>query len=204
VVRDRLRWWTLTSAAAAPVVLVGGWSVAAACQPAGYDPIRDTISSLAATGAPDRWVMTTALAAVGACYLVTAIGFRPARRLGRLVLALGGLGTLSVAAFPQSDTGNSGAHTAAAAVAFTALAAWPVFAARRVSGPVLLRVPASLVATVVMVGLVLWFVSELHGSHRGLAERAAAGAESLWPLAVVIAARLWVGPLAHPVPPAVP
>jgi hypothetical membrane protein len=189
---NQIRWWALGSSAAAPLVLVGGWTIAAARQPAGYNPIRDTISSLAAPGAPDRWVMTTALAGVGVCYVVTAIGLGPARGIGRLVLALGGLATFSVAAFPQSDTGNSVAHTMAATVAFATLATWPVFAAGRGSRPPLLRFPASVAATVVMVGFVLWFVSELHGSHRGLAERAAAGAESLWPLAVVISARLWV------------
>jgi hypothetical membrane protein len=189
---NRIRWWAVASAAAAPVVLVGGWTIAAARQPAGYNPIRDTISSLAAPGVPYRWVMTTALAGVGACYLTTAIGLGPARRMGRLVLALGGLATLSVAAFPQSDTGNSVSHTVAAAVAFTALATWPVFAGSRGPRPALLRFPASLAATVVMVGLVLWFVGELHGSHRGLAERTAACAESLWPLAVVISAWVWV------------
>jgi hypothetical membrane protein len=195
---DRMRWWAFASSAAAPAVLVGGWTIAAARQPAGYNSIRDTISSLAAPGVPYRWVMTTALAGVGACYLVTAIGLGPARRMGRLVLALGGLATLSVAAFPQSNTGNSVSHTVAATVAFTALATWPVFAGSWGSRPPLLRFPASLAATIVMVGLVLWFVNELHGSHRGLAERTAAGAEALWPLAVVISAWLWVRRTAHP------
>jgi hypothetical protein len=50
------------------------------------------------------------------------------------------------------------------------------------------------VATVFMIGLVLWFVAELHGDHRGLAERTAAGAQSLWPLAVVLTTRLSGGP----------
>jgi hypothetical protein len=37
-----------------------------------------------------------------------------------------------------------------------------------------------------MIGLIVWFLAEVHGSHRGLAERAAAGTEALWPLAVVL------------------
>ncbi len=186
-----MRWWALVSSAAAPVVLVGGWTIAAAQQPPGYNPIRDTISSLAAAGTTYRWVMTVALASVGICYLVTAAGLAPAHRMGRLVLALGGLGTLCVAAFPQPKTGNSVSHTIAATVAFSALALWPMFAGGRGSQPVLLRLPASLAATVAMVGLVLWFVAERHGNHRGLAERTAAGVESLWPLAVMISVELW-------------
>ena len=79
-------WWALASAGAAPVLLVGGWTLADALQPPGYDPVRDTISALAALGATDRWVMTSALAGLGACHVVTALGLRPARppRPGRL------------------------------------------------------------------------------------------------------------------------
>jgi hypothetical protein len=36
---------------------------------------------------------------------------------------------------------------------------------------------------------VVWFAAELHGGQRGLAERAAAGAQALWPLAVVVTTR---------------
>jgi hypothetical protein len=40
-----------------------------------------------------------------------------------------------------------------------------------------------------MFGLLLWFVLEANGSHRGLAERSAAVAEALWPLLVVVSSR---------------
>jgi hypothetical membrane protein len=183
------RWWAWVSAAAAPALLVGGWTVAAGRQPAGYNSIRDTISALAARGATDRWLMTTALCGVGLCDAITASGLPAARRAGRTVLALGGVGTVLVAAFPQPVRGNSIAHTAAAAIAFVALAAWPVLASRKGSGPALLRPGAAVPATCMLFGLILWFVFEVHGSHRGLAERSAALAEALWPLAVVVAAR---------------
>jgi hypothetical membrane protein len=183
---SRISWWAVVSAVAGPLLLVGGWTIAAAQQPHGYNPIRDTISSLAAEGATDRWIMTTALAGLGACYLITSAGLPRARSAGRVVLACGGLATLLVATFPQPVVGNSVAHTAAAAVAFTSLAVWPVFAAcRRPCAPLLTRF-ATTSATVFMAGLVLWFVLEVHGGHRGLAERAAAGMEALWPLAVVV------------------
>jgi hypothetical protein len=60
-------WWGLVSSAAAPVLLVGGWTVAAGLQPGSFDAVAATISSLAAVGAADRWVMTLALAVVVAC-----------------------------------------------------------------------------------------------------------------------------------------
>jgi len=183
--RGEVPWWAMASAGAAPLLLVGGWTIAAGRQPAGYDSIRDTISSLAARGAGDRWIMTTALAGLGACYAATGLGLRPARRAGRAVLVVGGVGTILVAAFPQPAHGNSVAHTVAAALAFTSLGAWPVFASRR-DATLLLRRAASTSATVVIFGLLLWFVLEVNGNHRGLAERSAALAEALWPLLVVL------------------
>jgi hypothetical membrane protein len=184
-----IRRWGLSSAGVAPLLLVGGWTIAAARQPTGYNPIRDTISSLAARGAADRWVMSLALVGLGVCYALTGLALRPARRVGRVLLVAGGMGTVLVAAFPQPVHGNSVAHTVAATIAFTALALWPVFAASRRSGiPLLTRLP-SVSATVVMAGLLVWFVLEVHGSHRGLAERAGALAEALWPLVIVVTGR---------------
>src|ERR1019366_4157404 len=138
----------VASAVAAPVLLIGGWTLAQARQPTGYDPIRDTISALAAHGARDRWVMTSALAGLGACYLITAAGLGPARRAGRVVLAGGGAATLLVAAFPPPAHGNSVPHTIAATVAFISLGAWPVFAARRDARGPLLTWAASVAATI--------------------------------------------------------
>jgi len=182
-------WWALASSAAAPVLLVGGWALAEALQPPGYDPIRDTISALAAHGATDRGVMTGALAGLGVCHVVTAAGLRPARRAGRVVLGAGGMATVLVAAFPQPARGNSVAHTVTAAVAFIALGSWPAFAAHRRSPAPLLTRLASGAATGVLLALVVWFAAEIHGDARGLAERSAAGAQALWPLAVVVSTR---------------
>ena len=195
----------LASAGTAPVLLIGGWTLAQARQPPGYDPIRDTISALAARGATDRWVMTSALLGLGACHVVTAAGLRPARRAGRVLLAAGGVATVMVAAFPQPVRGNSPSHTVAAAAAFIALGAWPAFAGRRRSAAPLLhaRRPRSRRPRVLL-GLVVWFAAEVHGDQRGLAERAAAGAQALWPLAVVVTTRrAWAraAPVPSPGPP---
>jgi hypothetical membrane protein len=184
----RVPWWAVASATAAPAVLATGLAVAQARQPPGYNPVRDTISALAAHGATDRWIMTSALAGLGACHVVTAWGLRPGRTSGRVVLGVGGVATVLVATFAQPAHGNSVAHTVVATVAFAALATWPVVAARRRVAP-LLAPPVAAAATVVLIALVLWFAAELHGGHRGLAERAAAGAQALWPLAVVVTTR---------------
>ncbi|MGH3546350.1 MAG: DUF998 domain-containing protein, partial [Mycobacteriales bacterium] len=92
--------WTLLPAVAAPVVLIGGWTLAAAVFPGPFDQLTQTISALAARDAPNRWLMTTVLAVVGVCYLLTAWGLREAAVPGRLLLAAGGVATCVVAAVP--------------------------------------------------------------------------------------------------------
>jgi hypothetical membrane protein len=186
---NRIPRWAVAAASAGPVLLIGGWTLAQARQPADYDPVRDTISALAARGATDRWVMTSALAGLGACYMVTAAGLVSARRAGRAVLLGGGVATLLVAAFPQPAQGNSVPHTVAATLAFTSLGLWPAFAGRRSTRAPLLTRRVSAVATVALLGLVVWFAAEIHGGQRGLAERAAAAGQALWPLAVVLTSR---------------
>lgn len=199
-------WWGVLSSAAAPVLLVGGWTVAAALQPGHFDPVTSTISALAAHGAADRWVMTLGLAGLGLCHAVTALALRPAARMGRLALALGGLATVVVAANPEpAGGGGSLPHACAAGVGFAALAIWPVLAWRRgtegSSVPGVLRLPLSAGATVVLVCLLGWFGAELvfGGGQVGLSERALAGAEAIWPLVVVIGSR-WSRTPWRPVP----
>jgi hypothetical protein len=133
--------------------------------------------------------MTAALFAVGACDVVTGAGLGPASWAGRITLMGGGVATIMVAAFPQPVRGNGVDHTIAATIAFTALATWPVIAVRRRAGVPVLTGSAAIPATAVMLGLLTWFTLEIHGSHRGLAERGAALAEVLWPLVVVVGAR---------------
>ncbi|WP_431912398.1 DUF998 domain-containing protein [Micromonospora carbonacea] len=120
--------WALLSAGAAPVFLVGGWLLGAARQPGRFDQVSGTISALAAVGATDRWIMTLGLVGLGLCHCVTAAGLRPLAAGGRALLALGGVATLAVAAFPLPADGGSTPHALAAAVAFGALALWPALA----------------------------------------------------------------------------
>ncbi|MGZ4601153.1 MAG: DUF998 domain-containing protein [Oryzihumus sp.] len=190
----RVPWWGLASAIAAPVLLVGGWTWAQAVQPAPFDPVRQTISALAATGAPHRVVMTVALLGLGVAHATTALAVRPAATAGRLTLAVGGVATFLVALLPlPSPSGSAAAHTAAASTAFAALAVWPVLASRSRPGtPMALRRRAAGTATVVLALLVAWLLLELRsaGPAVGLSERVAAAAQALWPLAVVLSCRL--------------
>jgi len=184
-------WWGLAASAAAPVVLVAGWTVAAALQPHSLDPVTTCVSALAAPASADRWVMTLAFAVAGACEIVTGLALRLAAAPGRLLLVAGGAAGLLVAANPDYP-GGSLAHTLSAAAGFAALAIWPALARRR--GP---RVPWGLrpgtcaAVFVVLLSLLAWFLVELvaGGGQVGLAERVMGAAQAGWPLAVTASCR---------------
>lgn len=193
----RVPRWALVSAALAPLGMIGGWTLAASRQGPGFDPIRDTISALAAYPATAPAIMTVGLALTGVGHVATAAALRPATSPGRVLLAVGGLATALVAALPVDARPQ--AHGFAAAVGFGALALWPALAARR--GAVGVLSPrGGAVATGTLLALLTWFVVELQGlgpddgAATGLAERTVAGAQSLWPLVVVLALRRAASP----------
>jgi hypothetical membrane protein len=182
-------WWAAVAAVAAPVLLTSGFLVATAIQPSTYNPVRDTISELAAQGATDWWVMTSALAGVGFCYLIAAFGLHPARRAGRVLLAAGGAATLSIATFRQPHHGYSLPHELAVLAAALTCCTWPLLASYRLHPAVLLTRAPSIAATGVLLGLATWYALESHGALLGLAERCAATAPPLWLLVVVVTSR---------------
>ena len=94
--------WALLSAGGAPLFLVGGWTLAQSAQSGGFDPVRQTISALAATGTDHRWIMTIGLAGLGLCHLTTALGLVSAAPAGRALLALGGLATVARGRVPAA------------------------------------------------------------------------------------------------------
>jgi hypothetical membrane protein len=196
----RVAWWGAISAVAAPVLLIGGWTVAAGLQPR-FDPVADTVSALAAIGATDRWVMNLVFVLVGACYILTALALRSAKTNGRLILIAGATADMLVAANPE-HAGGSGSvpHFVFASLGFAALTLWPAGAAKRDPAVAwgLRRAPAA-AAVAVQFALLAWFGTELIlGAHQvGLAERVMGGAQASWPLAVVLSCYL---PVRTPVP----
>ena len=182
-------WWVVAAACAAPVLLIGGFCVATALQPSSYDPVRDTISELAGQGATDSWVMTSALAGVGFCFLLAAFGLRSAGSVGRVLLAGGGVAVLLIAVFRQPHRGYSLPHELAVIAAGLTCCTWPVFASHRRHPALLLTRTPSIAAAGVSLGLAAWYSLESHGASLGLAERCAAAAPPLWLLAVAVTAR---------------
>ena len=182
-------WWGVVSSAAAPVLMVGGWTVAAGLQPR-FDPVADTVSALAAQGATDRWVMTLTFVVVGVCYVLTALALRPAGTAGRLILITGAVAGMLVAANPErvGDAYPWG-HIIWASIGLVGVTAWPAGAWRRGSGvPWALRPAVAAAAVAVLLALVVWFGAELitGSGQAGLAERVAGAAQACWPLAVVL------------------
>jgi hypothetical protein len=197
-------WWGVVSSAAAPVLMAGGWTAAGALQPHSYSPVADTVSALAAVGAPDRWVMTLTFLVVAACDIVTGLALRPARAPGRLILIAGAVAGLLVAANPeQPGTIYPLPHIIFGAAGCVALVAWPAVAWRRgPSVPWGLRPAASAGAVAVLLVLLAWFGTELitAGGQAGLAERVFGAGQALWPLAVVVSCRLAARTAGRPSP----
>jgi hypothetical membrane protein len=187
-------WWGVLSAAVTPVMLIGGWTVAAHLQAQPFDPVRQSVSTLAGHGATDSWVMTLTLIAVAICYFTTALALRPAARTGRLVLIAAAMAGILVALSPVAAPGGfSLSHAVWSAVGFALLAAWPLGAYR--SGPGVpwgLRVTPTFGAVFIIVVLTGWFLVELvtGGGELGLAERVLGIAQATWPLLVVISCQL--------------
>jgi hypothetical membrane protein len=187
-------WWGVVSAAAAPVLMVAGWTVAAGLQPRPVDPVAEPVSALAAVGAADRWVMSLTFVVVGACVFVTGLALRPARVPGRLILMTGAVAGMLVAANPEHPgTSYPVPHMICAAIGCAGVVGWPAGAWRRgLSVPWGLRPAASAGAVAVLLALVVWFGAELitGGGLAGLAERLFGAALALWPLMVVASCRL--------------
>jgi hypothetical protein len=185
-------WWGVVSSAAAPVLMIAGWTVAAGLQRS-YDPVAETVSALAAPGAADRWVMTLTFVVVGACYFVTGLALRSARLPGRLMLMAAAFAGVLVAANPEHPGTNFPVgHVICGVAGCAVLVGWPAGAWRRgLSVPWGLRPAVSAAVVAVLLALLTWFGAELvtGGGQVGLAERVFGVAQALWPLTVVVSCR---------------
>jgi len=185
-------WWGVLSSVASPVVLIGGWTIAAVLQPRPFNQVASTVSALAAIGAADRWVMTLVFLVVGTCDAVTAAALRPAAPTGRVLLIAGAVSGMVVAAYPENARGGLVSHAVWAGLAFAALGAWPAGAWRcGRSVPWGLRPAVCASAVSVQIVLLAWFVGELVAAagQVGLAERFVGATQAIWPLVVVLSCR---------------
>jgi hypothetical membrane protein len=178
--------WAAVSAALAPLVMIGAWLVAETLQPPSYSPVGSSISGLAGLAGADRWIMTSALFLVGACYLVTAAGMRGLRAPARIVLVIAGLSSVGIADSPEPVNGSSPQHLAWTSLGAVAISVWPAFTASRApSPPLILRARGAAAVTAVFLVLLAWLTAETqHGTVLGLAERLVSGVQVTWPFIV--------------------
>jgi hypothetical membrane protein len=184
--------WALVTALLAPAVLVAGWLIAGALQPAAYSPVRETISVLAGYTGADRWVMTTALLLVGGCQIATAAGLTAVRAPARALLVLTGLCMAGIAANPELATGPTLRHLAFAVSCDVTTAVWPLLVARRAPAPSrVLSVRGCVTVTVLFAGLSCWLLAAAQNGDGdlGLVERLTSGVQGLFPFVVALA--LW-------------
>lgn len=182
----------LLASLGAAVALIGGWTLAQALGPQDFNPVRETISALAATGMPHRWAMTFALVLTGVLLATTAWCLTGMRRAGRITLALAGAAAVAVAALPlPGRAAESVPHSLAAGLAFVLLALWPALGAKPgakglLKPPVARWASAVMLAAVVSLGVAVAADSPVLGAH----ERIVAGALVVWPLLTAVVA--WV------------
>jgi hypothetical membrane protein len=188
--------WVMASAALSPLFMIGGWLAAEAFQPPSYSPLRSTVSGLSGLGGTDRWIMTSALILVGACYFATAAGLPGVRRPARIVLVVAGLSSIGIALSPEPVHGSTPQHLAFTSLGAVAITIWPAFTARRSpSLPLVLRAGGAGAVTAVFLALLAWLVFETQGgSALGLAERLVSGVQVTWPFVVALALHRVAGP----------
>jgi hypothetical protein len=160
-------------------------------QPASYSPLRDTVSALAGQGGTQPWIVTSALFAVGGCYLATALGLAGLRFPARLLLAVAGLCSIGIAASPEPAVGSTPQHLAWTALGAAAITVRPAFTVRRGPGqPMILTACSAATVTMVFLALLGWLLVETRdGTLLGLSERVLTGVMTTWPFVVALAVR---------------
>jgi len=183
----------------APLAMIGAWAVAEALQPPSYSPLESSISGLAALGATDRWIVTSALLLVGACYFVIAACLPGLRVPARIMLLIAGASSIGIADSPQPLHGSSPQHLAWTCLGAVAIAIWPAFTASRAPlAPLILRARSAAAVTAVFVVLLAWLIVETqHGTALGLTERLVTGVQLTWPFFVARALLAKPGPFAR-------
>ena len=176
--------WAVVAATLGPIQNITGWTLSALLWP-GYDPIRQTISDLAADDSPVKWVQTSFFLFGSTLTLIGAWSAKSLAIPGRITLMLAGLSSYGVAIFAVPDQkSNSAEHLFFATSAFVLFSAWPLLAMRfdkRYHWSI--RPPGAITATVVMTIATLIFLLTWLDPDRtftGLAQRTIVVMQVVW------------------------
>ena len=165
----------LVAAIIGPFQSVLGWLISQSLWP-GYDPVKKTISDLAADDSPTQVLMTSFFIFGGTLTIIGAIYSHSFAMPGRVVLVLAGIATYALAFWTTpSQIGFSVEHRISASIAFLLYSLWPIFSMRKSKGfPWILRPRFAIGTTVVLLAVSLWFLStwtDPNANIAGLAER---------------------------------
>lgn len=183
---DRLAFY---AAIIGPIQSVLGWTIAGSMW-AGYDPIRQTISDLAANESPVNLIMSSFFVLGGVLTLIAALYARTLAMPGRVALFLSAICTFGLTIFPTPLIGYSLMHRIFAISSFVLSAGWPILAMRlRKDAPWIIRPTASIIGTALQTTLALWFLStwtDPTATNVGVWERVVAVSQALYVSVVVI------------------
>lgn len=179
----------LVAATIGPIqIILGSW-IAGALWP-GYDPMRQTISDLAADDSPVKWLMSSFFVLGGILAILAAFGARSLAMPGRIAIFVSGIATFGFTIFATpSQTGYSWPHRWFAIASFVLMSAWPLLAMRfDPKYPWLIRPVGAISATVAFTVLSVSFLAtwtDPSATNVGLWERVIAISQT-WYLALVI------------------
>jgi hypothetical membrane protein len=172
-----------------PIQSVLGWTIAGSLW-SGYDPVKQTISDLAANESPVNWIMSSFFVLGGILTLIAAVYARTLAMPGRVALFISAICTFGLTIFPTPLIGYSLMHRIFAISSFVLSAGWPILAMRfRKDAPWVIRPLASIVGTTLQTALALWFLStwtDPAATNVGVWERVVAVSQSLYVSVVVI------------------
>lgn len=174
-----------------PFQSAAGWLIAGSMWP-GYDPVRQTISDLAANESPVQLIMSAFFVLGGVLTLIAAIYGRTLAMPGRVALFVAAICTFGLTIFPTPlGVGEySIMHRIFAISSFVLSAGWPLLAMRkRKDAPWIIRPAASIIGTALQTVLALWFLSswtDPSNTTVGVWERVVAVSQALYVSVVLV------------------
>ena len=165
-----------------PIQSVSGWMISGALWP-GFDPIKKTISDLAADDSPVQAIQSSFFILGGTLSIIAAIYARTLALPGRITIFAGGLATYGLTYFTTpSQDGYSWPHRYFAIASFILFSIWPLLSMRLDKNyPWILRPWGSVLSTAVMGVIAGWFLLtwlDPNATTTGLVERVIATAQT--------------------------
>jgi hypothetical membrane protein len=186
---ERIEKPAFAAAIIGPIQSVLGWTIAGALW-VGYDPVRQTISDLAANESPVQGIMSAFFVLGGILTLIAAVYAKTFAMPGRVALFIAAICTFGLTIFPTPLVGYSIWHRIFAISSFVLSAGWHLFAMRtRKDAPWILKPPAAIIGTALQTALALWFLStwtDPNATDVGVWERVVAVSQSLYVSVVII------------------